>query len=158
MTKLHNLYIGRSGQLAVMAEFLARGYNVAIPEVDRGDDIFVVKDSNGQLSRIQVKTATAGTRSRLDRVRFFVTRKQLEKPVDPDLTFVLAVRKNGRWDDFIVISRAALSEQHLNFGAGSSTRSGVIFALAIGPGKVTCSGQDWTNFRNNWSPWPVIVH
>lgn len=33
-----SLYIGRSGQLAVMAEFLYRGYNVAIPEVDVGDD------------------------------------------------------------------------------------------------------------------------
>jgi hypothetical protein len=34
-------YVGRAGQLAVMAEFLLRGYNVAIPEVDEGDDIFV---------------------------------------------------------------------------------------------------------------------
>lgn len=31
--------------MAVMAEFLVRGYNVAIPEVDIGDDIFVVRDS-----------------------------------------------------------------------------------------------------------------
>lgn len=54
-----SLYTGRSGQLAVMAEFLFRGYNVAIPEVDVGDDIFVVKDSNGEYARIQVKTAIA---------------------------------------------------------------------------------------------------
>lgn len=37
-----NLYLGHAGQMAVMAEFLVRGYNVAIPEVDVGDDIFVV--------------------------------------------------------------------------------------------------------------------
>lgn len=36
-----NLYVGRAGQMAVMSEFLVRGYNVAIPEVDVGDDIFV---------------------------------------------------------------------------------------------------------------------
>lgn len=51
-----NLYLGRAGQMAVMAEFLVRGYNVAIPEVDIGDDIFVVRDDDGEYSRIQVKS------------------------------------------------------------------------------------------------------
>jgi hypothetical protein len=40
-----------------MAEFLLRGYNVAMPEVDIGDDIFVVHDREGELWRVQVKTA-----------------------------------------------------------------------------------------------------
>ena len=31
MSKQH-LYTGKSGQLAVMAEFLSRGYNVAVPQ------------------------------------------------------------------------------------------------------------------------------
>ena len=35
-----------------MAEFLLRGWNVAIPEVDTGDDIFVVQDENGTLRRV----------------------------------------------------------------------------------------------------------
>jgi len=51
MSKKFNLYLGRAGQLAVMSEFLTRGWNVAIPEVDIGDDIFVVRDSDGNLSR-----------------------------------------------------------------------------------------------------------
>ena len=29
-----------------MSEFLTRGWNVAIPEVDIGDNIFVVQDDN----------------------------------------------------------------------------------------------------------------
>ena len=37
-------YVGKGGHLAVMGEFLLRGYNVAMPEVDVGDDIFVVHD------------------------------------------------------------------------------------------------------------------
>ena len=57
MPKRDNLYIGRAGQMAVMSEFLCRGYNVAIPEVDVGDDIFVVRDLDGAFSRIQVKTS-----------------------------------------------------------------------------------------------------
>lgn len=39
-------FTGRNGQLALMAEFLIRQLNVAIPEVDVGDDIVVVRDDN----------------------------------------------------------------------------------------------------------------
>ncbi len=42
-----------------MAELLWRGWNVALPEVDLGDDVFVVKDEDGEMFRVQVKTATA---------------------------------------------------------------------------------------------------
>jgi hypothetical protein len=41
--------MGKAGQLAVMAEFALRGYNVAMPEIDIGDDIFAVNDDNGNL-------------------------------------------------------------------------------------------------------------
>ena len=34
MTKKFNLYVGKAGQLYVMSEFLMRGWNVAMPEVD----------------------------------------------------------------------------------------------------------------------------
>jgi hypothetical protein len=47
MTKKFNLYIGKAGHLAVMSEFLMLGWNVAIPEVDTGEDIFVVQDDDG---------------------------------------------------------------------------------------------------------------
>ena len=32
-----------------MAELLLRGWNTTIPEVDVGDDIFVVRDNDGNL-------------------------------------------------------------------------------------------------------------
>ena len=60
MSRKQSLYVGRAGQMAVMAELLWRGLNVAFPEVDVGDDVFVVKDETGELWRVQVKTATAG--------------------------------------------------------------------------------------------------
>jgi hypothetical protein len=37
-----NLYVGSAGQMAVMAEFLLRGWNVASPEIDVGEDLFVI--------------------------------------------------------------------------------------------------------------------
>lgn len=52
MSEKFNLYLGRAGQLAVMSEFLTRGWNVAIPEVDIDDDIFIFK--NNQLNHILV--------------------------------------------------------------------------------------------------------
>ena len=42
-----------------MSYFLLRGWNVAVPEVDVGDDIFVVDDKKGVFYRIQVKTSQA---------------------------------------------------------------------------------------------------
>ena len=59
MKKNYHLYLGKAGHLTVMSEFLTRGWNVAIPEVDVGDDIFVVQDDNGTLRRVQVKTSTS---------------------------------------------------------------------------------------------------
>lgn len=38
MSRQH-LYTGKSGQLVVMAELVSRGYNVAVPEVDIGDEL-----------------------------------------------------------------------------------------------------------------------
>jgi len=62
MKKNYHLYLGKTGHLSVMSEFLTRGWNVAIPEVDIGDDIFVVQDDNGTLRRVQVKTSKSTVR------------------------------------------------------------------------------------------------
>ena len=54
-----HLYLGRSGQFAVMSELLYRRRNTAIPEVDVGDDVFVVRDKDDIVTRVQVKSANA---------------------------------------------------------------------------------------------------
>jgi hypothetical protein len=46
MHKIWDLYLGRAAQLFVMSELLLRGYNVAIPEVDIGDDLLVIRDAD----------------------------------------------------------------------------------------------------------------
>jgi hypothetical protein len=100
MSKRANLYLGRAGQMAVMAEYLARGWNVAIPEVDVGDDIFVVRDIDGNLSRIQVKTASAQDRKFGYSAKFSVSFPQLRYPLTPELTYVFTVRRNHYWEVF----------------------------------------------------------
>lgn len=97
--------------MAVMAEYLVRGWNVAIPEVDIGDDIFVVRDSDGNLSRIQVKTASAQERANGYSAKFSLSLTQLTRFITPDLSYIFVVRRNHRWESFVVIDRDALKEE-----------------------------------------------
>ncbi|MFN9622301.1 MAG: hypothetical protein ACK587_05640 [Cyanobacteriota bacterium] len=45
-------YVGKAGHLAVMGELSLRGYNVALPEIDKGDDIFAVNDVTGAIRHL----------------------------------------------------------------------------------------------------------
>jgi hypothetical protein len=158
MSNRQNLYVGRSGQLAVMAEFLMRGYNVAIPEVDVGEDLFVVRDDNGDLSRIQVKCSIAKQRRRQGYAASFNLRlDQLEKPARPEVHYVFAVRQAERWDDFIVIARASLYELHTK-GVGSASKGRVVVSLSTATGELRCNNISLERYRNNWSTWPTIKH
>ncbi len=91
-------HIGKAGHLAAMAEFLLRGYNVAQPEVDLGDDIFVVEDRSGQMWRIQVKTAIGKQKRYGWSGQFIVAEKQLGTEKVPDLYYVLALRCGLNWE------------------------------------------------------------
>lgn len=120
-TQLQTLYTGRSGHLAVMAQFLHRGYNAAIPEVDRGDDIFVVKDENGDLTRIQVKAANGRGVLRWY-AQYKIPFQQLQKAHTPELHYVFAIHHDGGWKDFLVISRKDLNNLPRSAGNRTSPR------------------------------------
>jgi hypothetical protein len=148
-------YVGKAGHLAVMAEFLLRGYNVAMPEVDVGDDIFVVEDRRGQLWRIQVKTAIGKERAYGYSGQFALSLSQLENPKDPDLYYVFALRKADQWE-FLVILRKVLLGEHRDQGVGTVSGGNVILTLRSREHQVLCSGRDLQHYRNNWHDWPVI--
>lgn len=160
MTSRGGLYVGRAGQMAVMAEFLVRGYNVAIPEVDIGDDIFVVRDSDGDLTRIQVKTARGRSYRRGDgcSAQFSIGHTQLATPITPDLTYVLVVRWQARWSHFLVITRARLHELHETAGLGSRSGGRVRIHTALRGATASASGTDLSDHLDDWSAWPVITH
>lgn len=159
MSKKHGLYVGSSGQLAVMSEFLVRGYNAAIPQVDVGDDIFVVRDTNGELFRIQVKTALAKQRKGNGfTATFNVAERQLSLEPKPELHFVFAVRHRDRWAEFVVIDRKDLYNLYENQCVGSKSGDAVVIRLGFVADKVSCNRVDLSSFRGNWSKWPAIVH
>ena len=158
MSKRANLYLGSAGQHAVVSEFLVRGWNVAIPEVDVGDDIFVVRDRDGKLHRIQVKTATAQTRNYGYNARFQVPLSQLSQVVEPELTYVFVVRSQKQWDTFLLISREDLFDEYENHEIGSKAGQTLVLNFRYSQQSVKCSDRDFSTYLNNWSTWPVIEH
>jgi hypothetical protein len=148
-------HVGKAGHLAVMAEFLLRGYNVAMPEVDVGDDIFVVHDREGTLWRIQVKTAVGKQSGNGFRGKFAVTVEQLNREKGPDLVFVFALRRGVPWE-FLVIPRAILQEETSVHHTGSESGGTILYTVRSASGGVFCSGRDWSVYRGNWAAWPLI--
>ncbi len=158
MSKRADLYTGRAGHLAVMAELLLRGWNAAIPEVDVGDDIFVVRDSDGNLRRVQVKTAIGKSTRNGHSAQFNLPLAQLRNPITPDLIYVFAVRLADRWDGFVVIDRKSLHEYHQLHGVGSKSGQRMVLRLRFRGTEVNCGSCDFSKFRNNWHWFPAIRH
>lgn len=101
-------FFGMSGQFAVLSQFLRRGYNVAIPVVDVGDDAIVIDDGAHELRRLQVKSGNPGkaTETSVD-VQFRVSRRQLRDPEGAELYYMLMAWTWARWS-FVLISRQEL--------------------------------------------------
>jgi hypothetical protein len=142
-----------------MAELLSRGYNVAMPEVDVGDDIFVVRDRDGELSRVQVKAAIAkelpdGAWGAV----FKLSLRQLRRPHLPEMNYVLTVRRQDAWRDFIVIERKVLNDLHDTHALGKVIESSALLSFTFSEGDVVCKEQSFKACRNDWSRWPVIDH
>jgi hypothetical protein len=108
----NHLYLGRAGHLASMSECLSRGWNVAIPEVDIGEDIFVVEDSTSSLAKVQVKTATGKKIKKGFAAQFLIPKKQIDDTSlkGNDLRFILVTRYNKIWQPSIIFTREELQE------------------------------------------------
>ena len=149
-------HVGKAGHLAAMAEFLLRGYNVAMPEADVGDDIFVVHDDEGQLWRIQVKTALGKRTGYGFRGQFAVGRSQLETAKKPELFFVFVLRAEGRWE-FVPVSRPALLDKQEQSHVASPAGDQLVFTFRFSSSAVRCGAEDLQSYRGNWDVWPVLT-
>jgi hypothetical protein len=151
-----DLFTGRSGQLAVMAEFLVRELNVAIPEVDLGDDIVVVRHEDDQVTRVQVKTANAHEQQSPGQfaAQFSLSERQLESG-PPDLVYAFVVRRNDRWEEFIIVRRSVLQRLRVEYGVGSlDSRGAMILRLTFSEDDVKSKSVSFQPFRRRFKPWP----
>jgi hypothetical protein len=99
-------HLGMAGHYAAMSEFLYRGYNVAVPAVDIGDDVYVVEDQAGTMWRLQVKTSDA-PETRVGTYK--LSRRQLREIKANELFFMFMLRWADRWR-FILIRRDKLAD------------------------------------------------
>ena len=158
VSKKYNHYLGRAGHLAIMAEFLIRGWNVAIPEVDIGDDIFVVQDDDGTFRRVQVKTSTATVRKGGFSGKFSVSIKNLKNLSNVLVHYVFMARNGEDWLKPLVIRQDQLFAHYKNEGLGSVAGGNITFYFSYAAGRVLCSGKDFTNYVNAFVDFPQLQH
>ncbi len=158
MTKKFNQYLGKAGHLNVMSEFLMLGWNVAIPEVDIGDDIFVVQDDNGTLRRVQVKTSTSTERKDSFSGQFSVSVKNLRNISNILVHYIFLVRQNDEWTKPVIIRQDYLLDHFENNKVGSEAKGNITFYLSYTKGKVECSGLDFTKYIKDFTDFPKIEH
>ena len=111
-------YTGKAGHLAVMGEFCLRGYNAAMPEIDKGDDVFVVNDGTGAMWRLQVKTSLGRRQATSWAYQFRVRRTAIETAQTPELHFAFVMRKDRVWH-FLLLDRAVLRSYVMNSKMGT---------------------------------------
>jgi len=158
VTKKFNQYLGKAGHLAVMSEFLMLGWNVAIPEVDIGDDIFVVQDDNGTLRRVQVKTSTSTSRKDSFSGQFNVSVKNLRNISNILVHYVFIVRHNNEWSMPLIIRQDYLLAHFQNEKVGSEVKGNITFYISFKAEKAECSGQDFTGYIKDFTDFPKIEH
>ena len=145
-----------------MGELAWRGYNVALPEIDKGDDIFSVNDVTGAMLRIQVKTSMARRQPKIgaSKYSFNVRGSAISEPQSPELHFVFACRVDVGFR-FIVMSRDVLrnyvNAQHAG-SPGEKAKNGRRFEIQLfDDGRVTClPGLDWSSHLEDWAAWPSL--
>ncbi len=157
MKKNYHLYLGKAGHLHVMSEFLTRGWNVAIPEVDIGDDIFVVQDDNGTLRRVQVKTSTSTGRQNRFSGKFNIPLAQLKDyKVNFPIYYVFVIRHLESWTKPVIIRQDYLLDHFENDKIGSQNNEYLNLYFSYSDNKVECSGLLMTKYIGDFTDFPLI--
>lgn len=98
-------HFGRAGEFFAMSELLLRGWNVAVPVVDVGDDVFVIDDND----KTDVPRAGQVRDERHEPILFKLSRKQLRTAQAIELFYLLLIRDGARWR-FLALPREQLME------------------------------------------------
>jgi hypothetical protein len=148
--------MGKAGQLAVMAELALRGYNVAMPEIDIGDDIFSVNDENGNLLRVQVKTSAEKKQKKSKRYQFRIRHSAIQNVVYPDSIFIFVMRDDDRWR-FLIVDRAVLKNyvDAGQLGKHSGQFQQVSMTLDASKKVRGSKSADFSHHLDDWSKWPA---
>ena len=112
-----------------MSELLLRGWNVAVPVVDVGDDVLLIDDRDKTTWRVQVKTSASvpgkpkeGAPPSLS-AGFNLSRNQLRSLHEIELFYVFVVRVELRWK-LLVVPRVDLLRIREAYIESAKTKTG----------------------------------
>jgi hypothetical protein len=150
-----------------MSELLLRGWNVAVPVVDVGDDIFVIDDNDKTTWRLQVKTATTSKMPKEPTKKlatFGLSRAQLKEPQAVELFYFFVVRDGAAWR-FLILPRDELQlirdrfEKAGGSGKGPKPKPDGGDALSL---KITLDGKRAVAWGSSLDPylgrWPDGIY
>lgn len=142
-----------AAQTAVKSRLLGMGCNVALVEIGR---LLAFPDEQAGYTHIRVRAGTAVAAGQTGdyAAEVAVPLQELKEP--SPLFYVFPVCWQGRYADFMVISRSRLDELRLNNELGPeewAADTGVPslkLKFCFSPGAVVCGGVDLTAYRNAW--------
>ena len=146
MNDVAHLFTGKAGEYAVASQFLIRNWMVAFPALD----LLIADRSYAQARRVQVKTANAQEQSRSYVAQFNLPVSQLNTPLTPELLYVLAVFRTGRWSDFLIADRQDLNHERVLHTFGDTDGDAITLRLVFDDSTVVCKTHDLSRYRNNW--------
>ena len=150
-------YTGKAGHLAAMSELALRGYNVATPEIDKGDDVFAVNDRTGAMWRLQVKTSNVRAGARTERFSFRARESAIQNPQSPELYFIFVMRRANRTWMFAVIERPVLRNYaHNGLGTLHNGYRTINMSLHLQAQTLHGAGHNLTHHINDWGTWPPL--
>jgi hypothetical protein len=158
-------HFGRAGEFFAMSEILLRGWNVAVPVVDVGDDVFVIDDNDKRTFRLQVKSGrvSKGTAT------FTLSRPQLRVALPIELLYMFMLREESRWR-FLLIPRVQLDELHRQYlgatrvGRGRRPKAdsdaktdGLTLQVALTVDGAQAWGVSLNEFLDRWPEWLSVL-
>lgn len=154
-SNIDKLYFGKAGHLFVMSELLLQKWNVAMPEVDIGDDIFVVRDKDSSFIKVQVKSANAMLKSSITTASFTTSLQQLRSSADGKLIYFFLVRKDKEWDKIIIIERTELWALYQKITKSIKIKSGrtpktITIKLTYNGQKIKWKDENIESYHNKW--------
>lgn len=156
-----NHLVGAAGQFAVLSELTFRGYSVAMPYPDEGEDCLIYDRTNSRVHLIQVKTAKAKRRKNAHRYQFSIAEAQITTVRTPDIYFALVMRRAAVFHPLILPRRSLLGYvQRDNFGSLSGLSRTLTVSLmdddtvsfGAGSGK-----RSLTSHLRDYSFWPSRI-
>lgn len=157
-------HVEKAGRLAVMSEFVFRGFNVANPAFDACKDLVVFDERTSAMFRVYIQSEVARVTKAGARVRFVVPERIYRWQRVPQRRFIFTFRVRSDWR-FIILTDEELRNLVMKHEIGTVQKTKrddgneFIFEIMIAtngtpevPGK---PGFDIDHYFERWNLWSL---